>query len=134
MMIQMFVLHDTPARAGNGSKDPARRPRCGRPTCPEALNELAQSTYVGGPSGRTGPEEFRRALPLPFRPRQDMNREPIQWKACQRSGWWTGLELTEPLPQIAAYMTNHFRRRESTPDRLALGCQSRDPIQNRSPN
>ncbi len=134
MMIQMLVLHDPPARAGNGSKDPARRPRCGRPTRPETLNELAQTTYVGGPSGGTGREEFRRAFPPPFRPWHDVNREPIQWKTRQRSGWWTGLELTEPLSQIAAYMTNHFRRRESTPDRLALGRQSRDPIQNGGPN
>src|SRR5712691_3966674 len=130
----MLVLHDTPARAGNGSKDPAGRPCCGGPTRPEALNELAQSTNVGRPRGRTRREEFRRAFSLPFRPRHDMNREPIQWKARQRSGWWTSLELTESLPQIAAYMTNHFRRRESTPDRLALGCQSRDPIQNGGPN
>src|SRR5437667_12010237 len=107
MMIQMFVLHDTPARAGNGSKDPARRPRCGRPTRPEALHELVQSTYVGGPSGRTGPEEFRRALPLPFRSRQDMNREPFQWKTFQRSGVSTDRELTDALLQIAAYITIH---------------------------
>ena len=133
-MIQMFVLHDTPAPAGNGSKHPARRPRCGGPTRPEALNELAQSTYIGGPRGRTGREEFRRAFPLPFRPRQDMNREPIQWKARQWSGWRTSLDLTESLPQIAAYMTDHFRRRESTPDRLALGYQPGDPIHNGSPN
>ncbi len=133
-MIQMFVLHDTPARAGNGSKDPARRPRRGWPSRPEALNELAQSTYVGSPRGGTSREEFGRALPLSFRPRQDMNREPIQWKARQRSGWWTSLELTESLPQIAAYMTNHFRRRESTPDRRALGGQSGDPIHNGGPN
>src|SRR5438034_9469919 len=99
---------------------------CSSDLRPEALNELAQSTYVGGPSGRTGPEEFRRALPLPFRPRQDMNREPIQWKTCQRSGWWTDLELTEPLLQMADYMANHFQRRESAPDRLQIGCHARD--------
>src|SRR6266581_2527786 len=117
----MLVLHDTPARAGNGSEDPARRPCCGGPTRPEALNELAQPTNVGRPGGRTRREELRRAFPLPFRPWQHVNRERIQWKACQRSGWWTRLKLAEPLPQIAAYMTDHFRRRESTPDRLALG-------------
>src|SRR2546428_7677749 len=109
MMIQMLVLHDTPARPGNGSKDPARRPCCGWATRPEALNQLAQSTYVGRPRGRTGRQELRRAFPLPFRPRQDANLEPIQWKTPQRYVWLTGPALTDPLPQAASDMINHFR-------------------------
>ena len=72
-----------------------------------------KTRLAGGPSGGTGREEFRRAFSLPL---------------------WAGVELTEPLPQIAAYVTNHFGCRESTPDRRALGGQSGDPIHDGGPN
>lgn len=59
-----------------------------------------------------------------------MDRQPIEWRVGERSCGWSGLELSETLAKVAAHVAHHLWSREATPQKLAIGCQATDTLEN----
>src|SRR5437867_448102 len=106
MMVQMLVLHHSPARARDAAKHLARRPGRGGSPRSKALHQVTQTIHVRLPRGRTRRKELGRALALPFGPPQSVNRQPVQRKTRQWPGGRAGLELTEPLAEVTTDMAH----------------------------
>lgn len=81
------------------------------------------------PGRRARREKLGWAPSLPFGPRDDMDRQPVEGRMAQWAGRRAGLQLPETLPQIAAHMADHLGRREASPERLAIRRQAADPIE-----
>src|SRR5207249_614829 len=129
MMIKMLVQHHAPASPGNSAKDTAGWPLRRRSAISKAANQVAQASDVCLPGRRARGEKLGRAPSLPFRPGNDVDRQPVEWRMAQWARGRRGLQLPETLPQIAAHMADHLWRRETPPQRLAIRCQAGDPVE-----
>src|SRR5437879_13063174 len=119
-MIEMLVLQAPPAPARNAHRDTPCWPLTRRSPISKAPNQGTQPAHVRLPRRWTRGQKLRRALSLPFRPRHDVNQQPVERRVRERSRGWPGLELSEALAKAAAHVAHHLRSREATPQRLAL--------------
>src|SRR3989442_8686918 len=122
VVIEVLVLHDTPAPSGNPAKDTTRWPLSSRPTITKTPNQVAQPRHVRLPRGWARGQELGRAPSLAFGPRQHVNHQPVEGRVRQRAGGRCGLQLPETLAKSAADVADHFRRGEAPPERLAIRC------------
>src|SRR2546427_8146434 len=119
-MRELLVLKAPPAPAEKAPKTPARGPHPRRSPISKAPNQGTQPAHVRLPRRWTRGQKLRRALSLPFRPRHDVDQQPVEWRVRERSRGWSGLELSEALAKAAAHVAHHLRSREATPQRLAI--------------
>src|SRR5467141_4002021 len=131
MIIKMLMLQHAPAVPRNTPEHAAGWPRRGRSAGRKARNQIPQTPNVGRPGRRTCGEKFGWALPLPFRPRQDMNHQPIQRKPSQWTRGRTRFELPKTLSQPTTHMTHHFVGREASPNGFAVGGEAPEAIEDR---
>src|SRR5689334_17143943 len=129
VVIEVLVQHHAPTATGNPAKHPARWPaRLGSPISRSA-NQVAKATDVCLP-GRWGRrEKLGWTTSLPFRPGDDVDRQPVEWRMAQWAGGRRGHQLPQTVPQVAAHMTDHLWRCETPPQRLAIRRQAADPIE-----
>src|SRR5439155_6563329 len=118
--IGMLGFQDPRVWAGNAAKDTACWPLTRRSPISKAHNQGTQPAHVRQPRRWTRGQKLRRAFALPFRPRHDVDQQPVEWRVRKRSRGWSGLELSEALAKAAAHVAHHLRSREATPQRLAL--------------
>src|SRR5690348_574557 len=129
MMIQVLVLHHTPAAPRDSAKDTARWPGGRRSSIRKAPNQIAQPADVRLPGRGTRGEKLGRAFSLPLGPRYDVDHQPVERRVAQGARRRRRLQLPETVPQSAAHMADHLWRCEAPPERLAIRCQPADPVE-----
>src|SRR6266581_826162 len=120
VVIEVLVLHDTPAPSGNPAKDTTRWPLSGRSAITKAPNQVAQPGHVRLPRGWARGQELRRAPSLALGPRQHVNHQPVEGRVRQGAGGWCGLQLPKTLAKGGAHVADHVWGGEAPPERLAL--------------
>src|SRR5438552_9629259 len=131
-MVQVLVLHHAEALARDAAEDLARGPGGARATLAEALDEITQATDIRFPRRGGHGEELGWTLAHPLGPGDEVNDDPIQRRARERARWRSGIQLAQCLSQVGAHVADHLGSGEATPERLAIGAQPRDAVENRS--
>src|SRR5207247_10180387 len=127
VVIEVLILHDTPAPSGNPAKDTTRGPLSGRAAVPKAPNQVAQPSHVRLPRGWARGQKLGRAPSLALGPRHHADQQPVEGRVRQWAGGWRGLELPKTPAQAAAHVAEHPRGRAAPPRRPRHGVQAGDP-------